>query len=189
MSGIHKGESVVNCLKTYSTPRLRLGANCCKKRRTRAGSAQSNSGPKPANALWTNVGENGYPAPGGQSHRSGSTDSREHRGAARALALTASPRRPPNLRRVMETPSPATALGAALSMPRSEAWFREPHYRRREGGARVAEAELVKIRQRPLAHAACFLMWRYVGSNSPASCRRSQSSMTTRPFFGVLIRP
>src|SRR5215207_4895181 len=77
---------------------------------------------------------------------SGSTDSREHRGAARALALTASPRRPPNLRRVMETPSPATALGAALSMPRSEAWFREPHYRRREGGARVAEAELVKIR-------------------------------------------
>src|SRR5215207_1424927 len=146
MSGIHKGESVVNCLKTYSTPRLRLGANCSKKRRTRAGSAQSNRGPKPANALWTNVGENGYPAPGGQSHRSGSTDSREHRGAARALALTASPRRPPNLRRVMETPSPATALGAALSMPRSEAWFREPHYRRREGGARVAEAELVKIR-------------------------------------------
>src|SRR5215207_3406285 len=76
---------------------------------------------------------------------------REHR-QPRASGCGARPcpygvsRRPPNLRRVMETPSPATALGAALSMPRSEAWFREPHYRRREGGARVAEAELVKIR-------------------------------------------
>src|SRR5829696_322646 len=32
-------------------------------------------------------------------------------------------------------------------------------------------------------------MWRYVGSNSPASCRWSQSAMTTRPLFGVVMRP
>src|SRR5215217_3201744 len=53
----------------------------------------------------------------------------------------------------------------------------------------AARGRTRQIRAEAIGHAACFLMWRYVGSNSPASCRRSQSSMTTRPFFGVLIRP